>query len=76
MPLLFYRLAGQNKGRVYLEHYEPDTLPEEVRKKGVWVDDLPAPPPRLPDAVPVMYVNPQTGDVWYEYEPIGVTRGA
>lgn len=51
-----------------MEHYQPEILPEEFRKKGVWVDEIPARPPRRLDEVPVMYVNPETGEVWYEYE--------
>jgi hypothetical protein len=68
MPLLFYQPAGKGRGRVYLEHYQPEILPEEFRKKGVWVDEIPAPPPHRPGEIPVMYVSPETGEVWYEYE--------
>jgi hypothetical protein len=75
MPMLFYhRVPGEDKGRVYLEHYQPDILPEDFRKQGVWVDHIPAPPPAKKDARPAMYVNPATGEVWYEYEPSPAPR--
>lgn len=72
MPLLLYNpVPGEKKGRVYLVHYQPEMLPEHLRQKGVWVDEIPAPPLRTAetaDSKPVLYVNPETGEVWHEFE--------
>lgn len=77
MPLLFYRrIQGEpRKCRVYLEHYQPEILPPEVRARGIWVDELPAPPLRTdPDKVPVLLVDPETKEVWYEFETVPLRR--
>jgi hypothetical protein len=48
-------------------HYKYDDLPEQVKNQGK-VLDIPDQEP-YPDKVGVLYINPQTDELWWEYKP-------
>ncbi|NPV52232.1 MAG: hypothetical protein HPY71_01765 [Firmicutes bacterium] len=66
MPMLFYETESDTRGRVMLIHYMPEQLTEEERSKGISVDIVPDPPQPVKGKSHVLYVNPQTGETWYE----------
>lgn len=70
MPLVFYERESNTRGKVTFIHYMPDDpkegLPEEVKAKGIRIDSIPEPPQPQPGKSAIPYVNPQTGEFWYE----------
>jgi len=56
--------------RVGVIHYKPERLTEEQRRSGIMLDltevDMPKPEER-PRKAPVLYCNPKTKALWYEY---------
>ena len=61
-------LFHDGSGRVYRTHYKPERLPEEEREKAFLVEQLPPEPDPQFGKASVLYVNPDTGDVWWEME--------
>ena len=66
--LVFYRTASKDKARVTTIHYQPDKLTKERQAEGIAVDRLPDRPEVERGEGLALYVNPSTGEVWYEVE--------
>lgn len=62
MAMVFYNEENQ----VTLTHYMPEQLPEEMKAQGVEVGEIPEPEERE-RKMPVLYINPDTKELWYEY---------
>lgn len=67
------KIAG-TKYKVTRQHYKPfdeqyglHRTQEELEQEGILVENLPN-PEAIPYKNPVLYCNPQTKEVWYEYE--------
>ena len=54
-------------------HYRPDMLTEEQLKGSIMVEDVPEPEPRE-GYVPYLHCNPETKELWYEYEMVRPTE--
>jgi hypothetical protein len=66
MPVVFYEPEEQGRARVMLIHYMPEQLEPARRAQGIELDEIPEPEVREGKA-PLPYINPQTGEFWYEY---------
>lgn len=66
MRLLHTDTITPTKHRVYSIHFMPSTLTEEDLSKGILVEDYPE-PAIIPYKTAIMYINPVTKEVWYEY---------
>lgn len=64
--------VNDTKARVVYQHYFPDELQD--KSKGLLVEGIPEPEYRKSQSS-VLYVNPQTSELWYEYEPAPDTKG-
>ncbi|WP_035296233.1 hypothetical protein [Brevibacillus thermoruber] len=58
--------SSATKARVEVIHYQPQYLPPEVIEKGIIVDEVPDPNPPA-NKVGILFINPQTQEMWYEY---------
>lgn len=73
MPMIFLAKEdeGKEKARVELIHYMPDDpvegLPDEIKQQGIRVESVPEPPEPKRGKSAVLYCNPKTGELWYEY---------
>lgn len=54
-------------------NYRPDKLSEEDLSRGFLVDSIPE-PTEQEGKRPVLYCNPKTKELWYEYEDIPKTK--
>ncbi len=59
-------LETESRARVSFVHYVPSQLPETVLATGILVEDIPE-PEVIERKAPVLYFNPQTSELWYEY---------
>lgn len=66
MPVVFYQTEAEGRARVTLIHYMPEQLDESIRAQGIEVTEIPE-PMTVEGKIAVPYVNPQTGEFWYEY---------
>jgi len=66
MPLVFYEQENTNRGRVTLIHYMPEQLPAALREQGIEVAEIPE-PQEVDGKMAVLYINPTTKEMWYEY---------
>ena len=67
MIFLHYSEVEPNKARVLATINMSDKLPAEDLSTGLCVELLPHPEPG--QGTPVLYVNPETKALWYEYLP-------
>lgn len=73
MPLVFYKAEAADRGKVTFVHYNPERLSAQERALGISVDAVPE-FDRLSGKSAVLYINPQTGDLWHEYVDIPTTQ--
>ncbi len=73
MPLVFYKEEAADRGKVTFVHYNPERLSAQERALGISVDAVPE-FDRLSGKSVVLYINPQTGDLWHEYVDIPTTQ--
>jgi hypothetical protein len=59
--------VADNKYHVGLQHKSPDTLSNEIKATGFIIEELPI-MERIEGKDEVLYYNPATEEVWYEYE--------
>lgn len=69
--MVFLRIEKQtaNIGAVVLIHYAPELLGAEDLKEGILVESVPEAELKA-GKQPVLYINTQTKEMWYEYEDI------
>jgi len=65
MVYIEYLKITDTKAVVVYEHYRPADLSDT--SKGLFVESIPDPEYR-PGQDSKLFVNPQTGELWYEYE--------
>ncbi|MFS1513621.1 hypothetical protein VQL36_14445 [Chengkuizengella sp. SCS-71B] len=64
--VLFYEVETEERARVTTIHYKPELLTLEAKSRGVEVDQLPVKPVLGSGEREVLYMNPQTDELWYE----------
>ena len=66
---LFHESVSEGKDRVTVIHYKPELLSAEQKKAIILIENeaLPKAEDR-PGKRAVLYVNPQTKELWHEYE--------
>ncbi|MDU1348257.1 hypothetical protein [uncultured Clostridium sp.] len=71
-----FELAGDGKYRVFSEHYYPfheeyglGMTKEELEEEGILVTEMPK-KESIKGKFAILYCNPESKDVWYEYEDI------
>lgn len=66
--MIFVRIAEETatKAMVYFQHNFPDDLTEEELADGLLVDSVPEPTPQ-DGKMALLYINPITKELWYEY---------
>ena len=69
MIALFHEPVSAGKNRVGVIHYKPERLTAEQKAKAILIENeaLPKAEDR-PRKGAVLYLNPQTKELWYEYE--------
>lgn len=69
--VIFYEKETDTRGRITLIHNQPyhekHGLSEERIKEGIEVDSVPKSDNKEGKKA-VVYINPQTKEIWYEYE--------
>lgn len=64
--LIFYEQETDERARIMMVHNRPEELDPETRERGIDVQNIPEPEVRKGKrALP--YINPKTGEIWYEY---------
>jgi hypothetical protein len=66
MILVNYDMITEGKAFVRRRYYRPEELPQEEIDKGVMVESIPA-PEIIAGKNEVLYINPTTLEMWYEY---------
>ncbi len=76
--LLLYEKETKTRARVTLIHNMPDDpeqgLPEDVKKQGIEIKALPPKPEKQRGKGIVLFCNPKTSKVWYEYVNRSLTQ--
>lgn len=72
MAIVFSEPIDATKSRVTMVHYQPELLTDEEKIGGVTIATIPAPQPPAGQA-PIMYLNPQTNEIFYEYVEIALS---
>lgn len=70
MVLIRYSLISSTKGKVYCQDFSPRNEDED----GLLVDSIPT-PENIQGKIPVLFINPQTRELFYEYEDAPKTQG-
>lgn len=69
MIALFHEPVSEGKDRVTVIHYKPERLSAEQKKNIILIEDKDLPKAEdRPRKKAVLYVNPQTKELWHEYE--------
>ena len=68
MIFITYETITEKKARVLIQVFKPSAVSEEIKQTGIYVPVIPDPEPG--QGIPVLYVNPETKEMWYEYDPI------
>lgn len=67
MALVFFgNQESEERAKVTNIHYKPELLNSIQRDKGIEIDNIPQPEKQEGKSA-VLYVNPKTSDLWYEY---------
>ena len=64
--ILFTTVETEYRAKVASIHYKPELLQAEVLAKGILVDAVPE-EPKQEGKTQVLYINPTTEEMWYEY---------
>jgi len=67
MVILFVKSKEGNKQKVSGIHYKPHLLKTIDKERAIEVDQVPQVPHEKSKYNHVLYVNPQTKEMWYEY---------
>lgn len=67
MALVFYDKETNTRGEVILIHNQPELLTPERRAEGIQIEVLPE-EREMVGKKSVLYVNPETAEVWWEYK--------
>ena len=68
MVYIEYNLVAPDKGQVFFQMFKPELLPAERKQSGLLVDAIPEPDESQGSSV--LFVNPETKELSYEYFPI------
>lgn len=71
MLFLTHGEVMDGKAKVLAVIYKTEELSEEMKATGVFVESIPD--PAINQGLPMLMVNPETKDLWYEYQPIPET---
>ncbi|MEG6521185.1 hypothetical protein [Desulfotomaculum sp. 1211_IL3151] len=78
MIFIRYELEKENKAKVSFVHFKPEMLKEEEKHDGIMLDSDNVPEPEnVKYKMPVLYINPETGELWHEYidvEPTDIEK--
>lgn len=66
MAFVGFTKENDTRARVNLIHYFPSELDHGILEQGALVDTIPE-PDHIPGKGAVLYINPQTKELWYEY---------
>jgi hypothetical protein len=66
MAFVGFTKENDTRARVNLIHYFPSELDHGILEQGALVDTIPE-PDHIPGKGAVLYINPQTNELWYEY---------
>ena len=69
MIFLTYMKIDETKARVMAMIYKHEELFEEQKAHGVYVESVPQ-PDSAETGTPVLYIKPETKEMWYEYLPV------
>lgn len=69
MVYLEYVTVEPAKARVTMQMFKPERLSTEQKLEGIEVADEVMPVPNHEQGVPQLFINPETLELWYEYEP-------
>lgn len=67
MVYIEYEIQENGKAMVTFQHHKPELLTDEQKANGMLVEAIPEASQEDPTVNPVLYVNPETGKLWYEY---------
>ncbi|MFS1511761.1 hypothetical protein VQL36_04890 [Chengkuizengella sp. SCS-71B] len=70
--LVFYERETAERGKVGVIHHQPHLLPASKRAEGIEVESIPE-PIKEQGKRGVLYVNPLTSELWYEYVDVPLT---
>ena len=69
---IFYENNTEDNVRISTIHYVPEMLNEDDLAQAIMVEEVPEPEPK-DGCVPYLHCNPQTKELWYEYEEVPPT---
>lgn len=71
--VVFCELETAERARIYTVNREGEKLPKETIERGIEVEHIDEPIFEH-GKYPIHYINPQTKEMWYEYEPRELTE--
>jgi hypothetical protein len=66
MTFLRYEEESPTRGKVTFQHFQPNLLTSEQKQGGIEVYSIPD-PVYQDGKTPILYINPETFELWYEY---------
>ncbi|MBY0088404.1 hypothetical protein [Brevibacillus brevis] len=73
MIFVLFDLVTEEKGLVTLRNFDPSTIPSDLAEKGLFVESIPAAEP-LRGKNAILFINPKTQKLWYEYVDKPITE--
>lgn len=68
MISVFTEPITSERAKITRIHFRPDLLTAEQKSNAIMVDAIPTEPERIKGKAIVLFINPNTKEMWYEYE--------
>ena len=68
MVYIEYQTETEERARVIFQMFKPELLTQERQQSGLLVESIPEIEQGM--GTPLLFVNPTTKDLWYEYIPV------
>jgi len=74
MPVVFYQAGSGSRCRVTSVYYDIDKLSPGELAEGIFVSSVPRIEDHWNGDVALLYIDPNTGELWYEYVDMAITQ--
>ena len=74
MPVVFYQAGSGSRCRVTSVYYDIDKLSPGELAEGIFVSSVPRIEDHWNGDVSLLYIDPNTGELWYEYVDMAITQ--
>jgi len=74
MIAIFHTPAGPGRHIVLQKHFKPERLTDEQKAQAIMVEDEPEMPAAVKGKLFVLYIKPETKEMWYEGKDRSLTQ--